>query len=134
MLSTLAKTMGSRLQLHTATAQLSMQCGQIASCFLLLLMIIVRPAMLIVTPLTRLSTTAQLAAGMACARSAGTLPAPTVERPAPTAGLLDLPGALLCLIWQQMGKEDRKSVCCAARGIRACEGKWRLLHTFASLI
>jgi hypothetical protein len=53
------------------------------------------------------------------------------------AGLLDLPGALLCLIWKQLGRADRKSLCCAARGVRACEGKWRvpmLAGAFVSLI
>ncbi len=43
------------------------------------------------------------------------------QQPAAT-GMLDLPGALLMLIWQQLGQADRKSLCCAARGFRACEG------------
>jgi hypothetical protein len=40
----------------------------------------------------------------------------------PQHGLLDMPGALLCMIWQQLQESDRKSLCCAARAVRACEG------------
>jgi hypothetical protein len=40
------------------------------------------------------------------------------------SGLLDLPGALLSLIWKQLGVADRKSLCCTARSLRACEGGW----------
>jgi hypothetical protein len=42
--------------------------------------------------------------------------------PEHATGLLDLPGALLCQIWQQLELEDRKSLCCTARALRACEG------------
>jgi hypothetical protein len=42
--------------------------------------------------------------------------------PEHATGLLDLPGVLLCLIWQQLELADRKSLCCTARALRACEG------------
>ncbi len=50
----------------------------------------------------------------------GTPSTPTPSTPTP--GLLDLPGDLMCLIWQQLGVADRKSLCCTAHSLRACEG------------
>jgi hypothetical protein len=60
-------------------------------------------------------------------REPGTPPAADEQQeqqaaPERTIGLLDLPGAMLCLIWQQLELADRKSVCCTARTLRACEG------------
>jgi hypothetical protein len=67
------------------------------------------------------------------ARRAGIVPAsgPVQEHQQPASeqvtGLMDLPGHLLCLIWKQLGVADRKSLCCTARALRACEGGC-LLH------
>jgi hypothetical protein len=39
-----------------------------------------------------------------------------------TTGLLDLPCVILCMIWQQLVLEDRKSLYCTARALRTCIG------------
>ncbi len=80
--------------------------------------------------------TAGAAAGMASTSSAAATPEQEQQpAPEPATGLLDLPVELLCLIWKQLDKADRKSLCCSARSLRACEGGcqlppacWRNVH------
>lgn len=36
--------------------------------------------------------------------------------------LLDLPGVLLARIWKELVVEDRKALCCTAKGFRECPG------------
>ncbi len=68
------------------------------------------------------------------ARRAGPQPAyqhdeqkqPALEERA--SGLLDLPGALLSLIWKLLEVADRKSLCCTVHALRACKGVCQLLR------